>query len=163
MPLTERGRWASTLLDERGRVVFGKQTETGQAVFSISTEDGVDVSYEYTTKQRLYVNRQTEAPMEQLISTERLYTVQTMQRLFIDRVYIYPLLIHIIDSDTPLYIQTVYFTVQINRQLEETFHIKKQLEAVAQIKRQLEATTQIKRLLISDATIARVKKFEVRV
>jgi hypothetical protein len=36
MPITERGRWTSSILDERGRRIFNGLTETGQLVFNIT-------------------------------------------------------------------------------------------------------------------------------
>jgi hypothetical protein len=37
MPMSEKGLWTSTTLDERGRAIFGSIDERGQAVFGTNT------------------------------------------------------------------------------------------------------------------------------
>lgn len=49
MPITERGRLASTVLDERGRVVSGTLTEQGQAVFGVTGGTNASVTAPVTT------------------------------------------------------------------------------------------------------------------
>jgi hypothetical protein len=48
MPITERGRWATTSIDEKGRIVVGNLTEGGQTVFGVSSPPptGGAVSFE---------------------------------------------------------------------------------------------------------------------
>lgn len=39
MPITERGRWASTVLDERGNRIFGSLTDRGQEVIGVAVSN----------------------------------------------------------------------------------------------------------------------------
>jgi hypothetical protein len=81
--LTERGRWASALLDERGRKVTGSLTEQGQKVFGAAAPGtGTPGSASYATKQVINQSGSTAYATKQAITQTASVLAATKQTIY---------------------------------------------------------------------------------